>query len=102
MRRSICAPTTASPMHVPRWAGIWTFTTPSARIRAWRPARPTKPTSALRRSARLREFPAGVGEVVDKPGASPPVDLWTTQERCPQPELHPVYLDTHLSEGRPE
>jgi hypothetical protein len=74
----------------------WSSTTPSARIRAWRPARPTRPTSALRRSVRLREFPAGVGEVVEQPGASPSVDLWTTQERCPQPHRRRIHKNSDI------
>ena len=56
MRRCICEPTTASPRHAPRSAGIWSFTTANARIRALPPEHRITPISTICRSLRQREF----------------------------------------------
>src|SRR3954471_12224320 len=53
-------------MHVHRSVGIWTFTTASAHIRAWQPARPTRPTLVHRCSAQLRKFAAGIEKVIER------------------------------------
>ena len=49
-----------------RSVGIWPSTTASGRIRAWRLARPTKPTSVHRRSAQLRKFAASIQKVIER------------------------------------